>query len=54
MMVILTRSEDWDTWFWKLQANISHEIWPYINPEEAEEHNLLDLSVQSEPANFSA
>ncbi len=52
-MVILTRSEDWDRWFWELQANISTEIWPYINPE-AEERNLLDLPVRPEPANFSA
>ena len=54
-MVILTRSEDWDTWFWELQANISHEIWPYINPEEEEEErNLLALPIRSESANFSA
>ena len=52
-MVILTRFKDWDRWFWKLQANISPEIWPYIN-SEAEERNLLDLPVRPEPANFSA
>jgi hypothetical protein len=33
---ILTRSEDWEKWFWDLQANISDEIWPYINPEAPE------------------
>lgn len=33
---ILTRSEDWEKWFWDLQANVSDEIWSYINPEEPE------------------
>ena len=33
---ILTRSEDWEKWFWDLQANVSDEIWPYINPDGPE------------------
>jgi hypothetical protein len=33
---ILTRSEDWEKWFWDLQANVSDEIWPYIDPEGPE------------------
>ena len=51
--MILTWSEDWDRWFWKLQTNISDKIWSYVNSEEEEECNLLDLSIRSESANLS-
>ena len=30
---VLTRFKDWEKWFWELQANVSNEIWPYINPD---------------------
>jgi hypothetical protein len=36
MKIILTRSEDWENWFWQLQANVSDKIWPYINPDGPE------------------
>ena len=34
--IILIQSEDWEKWFWKLQANISNEIWSYIDSDVKE------------------
>jgi len=34
--IILTRSEDWEKWFWELQANVSNKIWPYIDSDVKE------------------
>ena len=39
MKAILTRSKDWEKWFWQLQANISNKIWPFIDSDSEE----LDL-----------
>ena len=52
--IILTHQEDWEQWLADVQAVADDDIWPYINPEEAEERNLLDLSVRPEPANVSS
>ena len=49
--VILTRSEDWEKWFWELQANVSDEIWPYINPE-TQEQDLLQQPRRPELTDF--
>ena len=41
---ILTKSEDWEKWFWELKGGINSQIWPYINPDgEA-------LALRQEPA----
>ena len=37
MKIILMWSEDWEKWFRELQANVSDEIWPYINPDVKEQ-----------------
>jgi hypothetical protein len=50
--VILTRSEDWQKWYWQLQASVNSEIWPYINPE-GEERALLALPRRPEFRDFS-
>src|SRR5947207_7918277 len=39
---ILTRSEDWEKWFWELQANVNDEIWLYID-SDSEELPLLEV-----------
>ena len=39
--IILTNSENWEKWYWNLQANVNDEIWQYIDPE-AEELDLLE------------
>ena len=43
---ILTRSEDWEQWFKDLQANVSEQIWPYINPELPEKPLLKEPVCQ--------
>ena len=50
--IILTWSEDWEKWFWDLQANISKKIWSYINLNN-NELTLLKLSRYSELADFN-
>ena len=48
---ILTRSEDWEPWYKDLKANVSSEIWPYINPE-GQQRALLQQPPRPEPADF--
>jgi hypothetical protein len=48
----LTRSEDWEKWFWDLQANVSDEIWSCINPE-GPETALLELPRRPELTDFN-
>ena len=51
---VLIRSEDWEKWFKQLQANISDEIWPFINPDvEDEELSLLKAPKRLESININ-
>ena len=45
--IILTWSEDWEKWFWKLQANVSDKIWSYID-SDIKEQALCSESTCSE------
>ena len=45
--IILTWLKDWKKWFWKLQANISNEIWSYID-SDIKEQALCSESICSE------
>jgi len=49
--IILIRSEDWEQWYEDLQANVSSEIWPYINPE-GQQRALLQQPPRPEPTDF--
>ena len=49
---ILTRSENWEKWFWNLKANINKEIWPYINLEGPVQP-LREEPECPEPMNFN-
>ena len=51
MKTILTRSEDWEKWFWDLKANVNKEIWPYIN-SEGPVRPLREKSGCPEPMDF--
>ena len=52
MKVILTRSENWKKWYKDLQASISSEIWPYINPD-GQEQPLLQQPCQPESTDLN-
>ena len=41
--IILINSEDWEKWFWELQASVNEDIWPYIDPEGDDEPLLQKL-----------
>ena len=49
--IILTRSEDWEKWIWQLQGSVNEQVWPYINPDEAEQA-LLVAPVRPRPQDF--
>ena len=45
--IILMWLKDWEKWFWKLQVNVSDEIWSYIN-SDVKEWALCSESTCSE------
>jgi len=50
--VILSKPEDWESWFWNLRANVNAEIWPCINPDQPE-RALLDPPERPQIAEFN-